>query len=735
MKIQKYVILALKYCLSFLLVAFLCFLTFDFLSPLDTNRLSKPISYRIYDANEKLLRLKLSEDGYWRFPAKAKEIPSLLKESVLLFEDRWFYWHFGLNPVAVLRALIHNISNQRLIGASTISMQVARMMHRKKRSLSNKLLELFAALQLEWHYTKDEILTYYFNLAPYGGNIEGVKAAAWFYFHKSLDELSTSEIAILTTIPKNPNANRVDKQKQLNKKRQRVLKLLHVEGLIDHSQYERALQEPIVSKRYAVPSLSFQYTQNIHKTANSDIVTGLNYEIQAFVKETVHKAVQKLQHKNVHNGAAVIIDNRSMQVVAYVGSDNFYHKQGQNDGVMMLRSPGSTLKPFIYAKALDQGLITPNQELFDVPLNIGAYSPKNFNKHFVGLISAQEALQYSLNIPAVELNRLMKDDSLYEMLENARIRSLKEEKLYYGDALALGGFGLSLLDLTHLYTAFANEGIRYPLHVSNKTVGEQKRLFSKEAAWITSEILSNGVRPELSAYWESAKGMVRIGFKTGTSADSKDLYTIAYSKEYSVGVWLGNFDGHKTDNLTGIDTASKLVFEIFRYLNEREAMHWLAQPQKVKQKEVCIDALQLGTCKSSQLDYVIDGVVLQRLCEHLRAEIFAFMLDERIISSSKELSSHRCYPQWSAYKPLLVSPYNGAEFTFDTQGDENSTKLMLKCYTFKENQTVYWVVDDQNMFEGKSAENFYISLTKGVHHIGCLDSASSFTQNVITLKE
>ena len=724
-----------KYTLSCITILFFAFLLLDFLYPLDTARLSKPISYRIYDTNKKLLRLKLSDDGYWRFPATSEEIPKLLKESVILFEDRWFHWHFGLNPVAVIKAFIHNLFYTHRIGASTISMQVARMMHPKERTFSNKLLELFTAFELEWHYTKDEILTYYFNLAPYGGNIEGVKTAAWFYFHKPLHELSTSQIAILTTIPKNPNANRVDKQKQLGKKRQRVLKLLHKEALIDDSRYERALREPIYSKRFSVPSFAFQYTQNTRYAKESDIVTGLDYEIHAFVKEIVHKAVEKLQYKNVHNGAAVLIDNRSMQVVAYVGSDNFYHKLGQNDGVKMLRSPGSTLKPFIYSKAFDRGLITPKRELFDLPLHIGSYAPQNFNRHFVGLISAQEALQYSLNIPAVELNHIMKKNSLYEMLQDAGISSLSEAKEYYGDSLALGGFGLSLLDLTHLYTAFANEGIRYRLHVSNTIIGKKLKLFSKEAAWITSEILSNAVRPELSAYWESVKAMVRIGFKTGTSADSKDLYTIAYSKEYTLGVWLGNFDGRKTDNLTGINTASKLVFEIFRELNARQQMHWIEKPEKVKKKEVCVDALKLDTCKKKKFDYLIDGVTLRRPCELLRAEALSFMIDEKMIDSSKALRSHSCYAKWSAYKPMLASPYDGAEYIFDTQNDTNSTKIMLKCYTFTEDQTLYWVIDDRDMFEGKSAGESYISLEKGKHNIGCLDSASAFTQNVIVLKD
>ncbi len=229
--------------------------------------------------------------------------------------------------------------------------------------------------------------------------------------------------------------------------------------------------------------------------------------------------------------------------------------------------------------------------------------------------------------------------------------------------------------------------------------------------------------------------MNRVGFKTGTSANSKDLYTIAYCKEYSVGVWLGNFNGHKTDNLSGINTASKIIFEIFRVLGEREDLHWIKQPKNVKQKEVCVDALELDTCKSRQLDYLIDDVDLLYPCERLRAEVLGFMIDEQMISSSKELASHQCYPQWSAYKPILISPYDGAKFTFDAQGDTNSTRLMLKCYTFKQNQAVYWTIDNKPMFEGSSAKELYISLEKGTHHIGCLDSASSFVEHTIILEE
>ncbi len=708
------------------------FLIADYLYPLDTNRLSKPLSLQIYGKNGALLRTMLSRDGYWRYRCERDEIPDLLKQSVLEFEDQWFYYHIGVNPVAMLRALVHNATNDNVIGGSTITMQVARMMYHRKRTYGSKFLELFNALQLEWHYTKDEILTYYFNLAPYGGNIEGVKAASHFYFNRALSELSIAQIAILTTIPKNPNANRPDRQKHLYAKRLRVLSLLKKSGIIDASQYRRARLEPVGAKRFSAPMVAPQFTSQFAKREGGTYQSDIELELQRFSRKRLHEAVLRLNALKVQNGAALIIDNRTMAIVAYVGSDNFYQSNGQNDGVAMIRSPGSTLKPFVYAKSLDRGIITPKQEVFDIPIHIGGYAPQNFNKRFMGRISAQEALQYSLNIPAVELNTLLKNDALYELLQRADIASLTHNKSYYGDALVLGGFGVSLLDLVHLYTAFANGGIYKPLNTKDDS--QSVRLFSEASAWIVSDILSSGIRPELSAYWDSIEEIPRIGFKTGTSADSRDLLTIGYSKEYTVGVWLGNFDGSKTESLTGINTASKVVFDIFRFLNNSQRLSWLERPQSVKETQLCSDALRLGTCRSEQIDYTIEGVIPKRPCEIMRAEVLAYLLGENAIGSMHDLASHPCYVQWQKNRPLLAAPHEGANFIVNAQNDSDAQKVMLQCYSFKFDQKIFWSIDGGALFEGQSAKEAFVSLEPGTHRIECYDTEASLTTHTITIK-
>ncbi len=725
LKYVKSLILGFTLLLSFFLIA-------DYLYPLDTNSLSRALSLEIYDKNGLLLRTMLSRDGYWRYRCEHDEIPELLKQSVLEFEDRWFYYHIGVNPVAMIRALMHNALNDNVIGGSTITMQVARMMYRRNRTYGSKMLELFNALQLEWHYSKEEILTYYFNLAPYGGNIEGVKAASRFYFNRALNELSISQIAILTTIPKNPNANRPDRQKHLDAKRLRVLSLLKKAGIVDASQYRRARLEPVGVKRFSAPMHAPQFTARFRTQKGGVYQTDIDLNLQRFTRKRLHEAVMRLNALKVQNGAALIIDNRTMAIAAYVGSDDFNHDAGQNDGVAMIRSPGSTLKPFVYAKAFDRGVITPKQEVFDIPIHIGGYAPENFNRRFMGRISAQEALQYSLNIPAVELNGFLKDDGLYEVLQQANIASLLHEKAYYGDALVLGGFGISLLDLVHLYTAFANEGVYKPLKGEDEN--RSVRLFSEASAWIVSDILSNGIRPELSAYWDSTEEIARIGFKTGTSADSRDLLTVGYSKEYTVGVWLGNFDGSKTENLTGINTASKVVFEIFRFLNSAQKLTWLQRPQSVRETQLCSDALRLGTCRSEQFDYTVEGVALQRPCDMLRAEVLAYLLGENAFDSMHDLASHPCYVQWQENRPFLAAPHEGATFVIDTQSDTNAQKVMLQCYSFKFDQKIFWSIDGGPLFEGGSAEEAFVSLDPGTHRIECYDAQASLTTHTITIK-
>ncbi len=711
------------------------FVIMDYLLPLDIQKIDKQLSTRIYDKDHKLLRIKLSKDGYWRFKATGTEIPERLKKSVLSFEDRYFYHHFGVNPIAILRALWMNAHNRRTVGASTITMQVARMMYHRDRTVVNKLIEMFNAMQLEWHYSKDEILTIYFNLAPYGGNIEGVETAAWFYFKKPLNELSISEIAILTTIPKNPNANRPDRQAALTEKRDRVLHTLLDSDVITKDQLKRAGKETIVAHRERIPMLAPHFTERF--TTAGEITTTLDYALQSAVEKKLVSSVKNLQNRDVHNGAVIVIHNPTMQVQAYVGSNDFYDRTyfGQNDGIRMIRSPGSVLKPFIYAKAFDQGIATPRQKLFDLPLHLNGYTPKNFNKRFFGVISVEEALQKSLNIPAIELNRLLEDKSLYEMLKLANVDSVTMPKSYYGDAIAIGGLGVSLEDIAKLYASFSNEGQLRSLvysDVMNSTV--EAKLFSGAAGYLTSTILSDGLRPEFSSYWESTEDKPRIAFKTGTSASSRDLLTVAYTPEYTVAVWMGNFDGSSTQDLTGINTASHVAFSVFDYLQSRQVLQWFEQPSSIIEQTHCTDAIRVGRCKNSEKDLWIKDVLPQRPCRLLRAEVLAFLIESREIDSIVSLSDNRCYAEWKAYPPLLASLYEGSEVTFNGVLPDEMKKMPLLCYSYQADPQIHWIID-QKIVKGESGKMKFITLPTGTHEIGCVDAASSLSTVNITLKE
>lgn len=712
------------------------FLVLDHLWPLDRDRLDRPLATRILDRHQRVVRLHLSSDGYWRFRAAPEEIPENLKGAVLAVEDRFFYAHCGINPVSLVRAVLHNLSQERLMGGSTITMQVARMMHRRPRHVTSKLIEIFTALQLEAHFTKDQILNYYLNLAPYGGNIEGVAAAARFYFDKPLHALSIAEIALLTTIPKNPNANRPDRGVNLAAGRRRVVETMARRGVISPDQARRALVEPIRARRIPPAFTAPHFTAREHypPSGRPTIVTTMDRDLYTFVRQRLTYQIAQLAYLDVHNAAAVVIHNPSMEIRTYVGSHDFFDTAhgGQNDGVQMVRSPGSALKPFIYARAFDAGLVTPQKQVFDIPFAVGGYAPRNFDRRFYGVVTAAEALQASLNIPAIELNLLLEDKALYELLRQAGVRSVDQGKRHYGAAIAVGGVGLSLLDLAHLYTALANQGRLRPLLRTPRGVAAPARareLFSAEAAWLVSEILADGFRKEFSAHWNAIRDIPKVAFKTGTSAGGRDLLTIGYNREYTVAVWVGNFDGTRTQDLTGIDAASEVMFDIFRQLSRTQRFEWLERPADVKREAICPGILEAvdGFCPDAVEDWVIASRPRPPACRRLRAEVLAYLVEAGRIEGLNDLRFHECYAELAALKPHIAAPHDGALFAVDGRRQQRFGKIQLQCYSFQPDPTIYWLVDAHPPRAARSGQPLLLPLDEGAHRIACLDSSSQIT--------
>ena len=743
----------IKYSIIFLLTILLLFFILNYFLPLNVDRLNKPKSTLIYDNKNHLIALKLSPDGFLRIPIKKEALNSNIKNIVLAYEDQYFNKHFGINPLSIVRALWFNLTNQGKIGASTITMQVARMMHNKPRTLGQKLIEIFQSFQLEWKYNKDEILTFYLNNAPYGGNVEGFTSASLKYFQLSPSSLSLSQIAYLTSIPKNPNANRPKKDKNINLIKNKLLERIKKLKLLNEEDYQRAKLEHIAVNIQNLPNKIPHLTAQIKK--QGEVHTTIEMSIQSQVQNLISSRVKILKNFNIHNGAAIVIENKSMNIVAYVASQNFYDYKhgGQNDGLKALISPGSTLKPFVYVRALEQGLITPLKKLFDVPLFIDGYKPMNYSKEYLGEVTATEALQLSLNIPAVELDRLLKEKSLYNLLQKTSVTSLTHPKSYYGSSLTLGGLGLPLKENAELFAMLANGGMYQTSSYIKKLESEtlvpnntrlkpsvpksSKRLLSKEATYLVSNILADAPRLSFSSTWEQMKSMTRVAFKTGTSAHAKDMLTIGYTPKYTVAVWYGNFSGAASKKYqgvyaTGLKIASPTLFKIFNIL---EKQPWFEKPKGITRKSICQDAIQLGGCKQKIKDEVIEETEIKHQCHIMRAEVLSYLQQQGSINSIDELKNHKCYQKWKSYKPLITSPIHNKTYIHNYLLPQTMKETKLECFSFEKNNKIYWLIDNNKPIIGISGKPTYHYLNTGKHQISCLDEGAKLRSVEIILKE
>ncbi|WP_459875846.1 penicillin-binding protein 1C [Campylobacter concisus] len=713
----------LKFLTLFLALVVAAFLILDQIYPLNLDALKKDEAKILLDKNGEIINMKLSSDGIWRFHEQS--FPNSLKQCVVLFEDRYFYYHFGVNFVSIFRAFFHNLRSDNRIGASTITMQVARMLEPSDRSYKNKIREIFRAFQLELHFSKDEILNLYLNLAPYGGNIEGAKAASFFYFGKELNELSYAQAALLSTIPKNPNKNRLDRVSNINALKNRVIKMLYKANLIDLSAFKRAQAEPFKNVRIRAVVNASDYANVAFKNQISKASLDLN--LQKDMLKILKDAMFSLKAKNANNAAAVVIDNKKMSVVAFIGSHDERARDGKNSALNMKRNTGSTLKPFIYSLALDSGLITPSSQLIDTQIYVNEYVPKNFSNDFLGLVSAKDALNFSLNIPVINLDLKLKDNSLYELLE--KVNLVDENKEFYGSSIVLGSAEMSLIDLAHLYTIYANGGVYRPLEFAGKNYKNEDKnitLISPQSAYLTAKMMSEASRSYLKNAWQYAQNTPKIAFKTGTSANSRDLYAIGVDEDYTIAVWVGNFNAEKTDKLTGLNDVSKIVFDMFKLIAQKRNLSFMSEPEGIEKVPTCLDAFSYETCKKTALDDRIVGVKLQDKCESLRGEELEFLIKNGFLNKD-EVKNSPCAEVFKDKKPVFAYPYDGEEIVTD----ENVTQIMLKCYAFLGDE-IYLKVDDLNFSKIENASEKRLDLTLGEHTLKCLDQNSN--QSEITIK-
>ncbi|MBC7993730.1 MAG: penicillin-binding protein 1C, partial [Rhizobacter sp.] len=523
------------------------------------------LSRAFYNSEGALLRITLATDEQYRVWTPLGEIEPRLVQAVQLYEDRWFRWHPGVNPVSLVRGAWTSYSGGTRRGASTLTMQLARRLYRIDSGTPvGKLQQMAAALWLEARYGKRDILEAYLNLAPYGGNIEGVGAASLVYFGKRASQLSLPESLALAVIPQNPNrrgANEAAWPVALQAARERLWSVWQGQNPGSAAR-DAAMDLPL--KLRSVKQLPFAAPHAVQTLltqlpAQPQTTLSLHGPMQVAVERAIRQFIERRQSVGVHNAAALLVDASTMQVKAWVGSADYFNEaiDGQVNATTAKRSPGSTLKPFIYGLGLDQGVLHPRSILKDAPTAFGTYSPENFDGRFEGPITAQDALIKSRNIPAVSVSARLSQPTLYGFLKQAGVAKLASEQ-HYGLALTLGGGELSMEELASLYAMLANGGELSPLAYESTTrAAAPRRLLSEEAAFITLDMLARNPRPDTGV-----PAFPDVAWKTGTSWGFRDAWTAGVFGRHVLVVWVGNFDGSSNAAFVGVQTAAPLFFSI-----------------------------------------------------------------------------------------------------------------------------------------------------------------------------
>lgn len=738
------------------LALYLVFILANLLFPLKVEIEYSPM---ITDHDDKVLYGFLSYDDKWRLKLSKSEISPQLEQALLFKEDRFFFYHPGINPIAIGRAIYNNsVRQRRTSGASTITMQLARLLEPKSRTYSNKILEMFRALQLEWEYSKEEILCMYLNLVPYGGNIEGIKSAAELYFEKSPQQLSLAEIATLVVIPNRPTSlSLVRASPEIDKARKKWLLRFEEAELFPRGEIQDALGEEIIIRGRTIPRESPHLARRLRNQSPTEpiIKTTIELEIQRQIRGLVKNHIQAIEITGIHNAAAIVIDNETMGVVAYVGSQDFFDSQnaGQVDGIQAIRAPGSTLKPLLYALAMDEGLITNQTVLLDVPMQYGTYEPENFDGGFRGKITASNALSQSLNVPAVRLLNEVGVPKFLEKLEKAGFEQITKDHNKLGLSVVLGGCGASLEELSRTYAAFANQGVLRPIRYRNEDkITTEESLFSPAAVYLITETLSKLSRPDLPIQWHNAANLPKVAWKTGTSYGRRDAWSIGYSPRYTVGVWVGNFDGTGVPDLYGAGTAAPLLFNIFNQLPRPKDNAWFEfEEGQIVFREVCSESGHLPEkwCNSKVLDMAIPGISPYQRCQHMRTvpiladssmafctdcmpisgyvntqfpnyspELLQYYQQNRIPYTQPPPHNPDCDRIFTEDAPIITSPQNNLEYLVM---EEDSNAIMLSCQVGAEVHTVYWYVNDHFIGSAVPNEAVFYQLPPGMVKISCSD--------------
>ena len=648
--------------LSALLLAIILNATF----PLPLPDSERSFARVVTDRNGVPLRFFADKNGVWRYPISVENVSPLYLEALLGYEDRWFYTHPGVNLLALVRALAQAVYHREFVsGGSTITMQVARILEPHEKTFLGKSRQMARALQLEWQFSKTEILELYLNYAPFGGPLEGVQAASFAYFDKPAIELTHAEAALLAVLPQAPSRLRPDRHaSSATVARDKVLDRLDKFKVWTSEQIVEAKREPVYP-RYAkhaiiAPLLARRLVSENQSSAviRSTIDVDLQRDVEALIKQYIRGTPKGT------SAAVIVLDNKTMEVRSYIGSADFSDKKrfAHVDMVSAVRSPGSTLKPFLYGLALDAGLIHEQSLLLDVPSDFSGYEPENFSRNYSGAVSASEALRRSLNIPAVQILNSYGAKKFYAHLQSFGL-GLKIQGDTPSLALILGGVGTSLERLSQSFSSFGRAGLSQSLTflVDDKTPRTERRLMSEAASWIISNVLRGQPGGRYENYAGLAKRKNQMTYKTGTSYGNRDAWVLATSKQLTIGVWTGRPDGSAMNDNNGRASAVPLLGKIIALLPQKR-LSAATRPESVKRSTICwplstLQSLQeTPWCMQQRDAWLIDGLApANQLHGSGMASLFGNRLSIKVNKNGERITA-KCNEQVYEQQDLVLWP-------------------------------------------------------------------------------
>lgn len=746
---------------------------------------STPTATVIESQEGNLLGALIADDGQWRFPVM-DSVPQKFEQCLLQFEDAHFYRHPGFNPVSMAKAIAANISAGKTVrGGSTLTQQLIRLSRNKNRTYWEKVIELVLATRLEFRLSKEEILKLYASHAPYGGNVVGLDVAAWRYFGLRPHQLSWAESATLAVLPNAPSLIYPGKnQQRLLAKRNRLLRKLRNENIIDTTTYELALLETLPQKPYDLPKMAPHLVQYMAKRYKGRrLRTTIDQTLQRNINTIVSYHHGNLSQNQVHNAAVLVMDVKTRKVQAYVGNTpTAPTHQKDVDMVQANRSTGSIIKPLLYAAMLDAGELLPEMLVPDVPTQIAGYTPENFNEDYSGAVTAKKALARSLNIPAVRLLQSYGLQKFRDQLDGFGLKGIDKPADHYGLTLILGGAESSLWDLCKTYANLASTVNHFnmtsseyyekefinPILIQDQTVdfgklSTEKTLFDAGSIYLTFEAMKEVNRPEGNESWEFYDSSKQIAWKTGTSFGNKDAWSIGVTSDYVVGVWVGNADGEGRPNVTGVTSAAPIMFDVFDVLPRSE---WFQKPlDEFADISVCTQSGFLATdaCPSKVIA-IPNKTNFVAPCSFHQVVQLDGNGQFRVNSSCADLSTSlteswfvlpplqayyfkKSHPTYRALPPLrqdckndaappmeFIYPKTGSRISLARNFEGKQNELVVKLAHVKPETLVFWYLNETYVAQTKDFHEIGLLPDPGKHKITALDALGNEIFVTITVE-